>query len=76
MVYYDPDLKYEEASELVRKLSKEKVNLTPREELLFYFIQKESERTKELERKTKDYQEVFDGMARFLPRDPRDVLID
>ncbi|MCK9568061.1 hypothetical protein M0R72_03855 [Candidatus Pacearchaeota archaeon] len=75
-MHYEPDLKYEEASKLIKGLIKEKTNLNPREELLFYFIQKESERKKELEREINEYQEVFNGIGRFLPRDTRDILID
>ena len=65
---YVPDLQYEEASKLVKKLSEGKSQLTKNEKLLIYYIQKENRRREILETENKDYQDVFDKIGRFIPQ--------
>jgi hypothetical protein len=65
---YVPDLQYEEASKLVKKLSEERAKLTKNEKLLLYYIQKENRRREILETENKDYQDVFDKIGRFIPQ--------
>ena len=65
---YVPDIQYEEASKLVKKLSEERAKLTKNEKLLIYYIQKENRRREILETENKDYQDVFDKIGRFIPQ--------
>jgi len=66
---YIRDLKLEEASELVKKLSEEGVKLTKNEKLLLYYIGKKEEYLSIAKNRVEEYDRVLFAFKKILPKD-------
>ena len=73
---YTPDLKYEKSVKLIDYLTKDKplprsygtINEEEMLDLLLYHIEKKNEHIEFQMKKMEEYQEVFNGIARFTNR--------
>ena len=69
MALYIPDLKLQEATEVVKNLSDE-----GRDGLIKYFIEHQEKAYKKSQKANEEYQKVFDGMSRFIPRNGKSTV--
>ncbi len=66
---YVPDLQYEEASKLVKKLSEEGAKVTKNEKLLIYYIQKNYGNFNKTKERLNRYDEVLAAFKSILPKE-------
>ena len=71
MAHYFHDSKYDEAKKVIESLDPQ----NERDALILYYIADKQKRIDRLDKLTDEYQEVFNGIGRFLPRSSRDTIL-